>query len=368
MDMATVSKGIRHPVRYLPSIQRVLMARLPWRWLRTPLEVGIVPTRRCNLSCEMCPVNQQSLFSEELKLDEYGRLFRELSTFRPNPKVLFWGGEPFLRKDMVEILSLAKKYHLPVSVYTNGLLLNEKMIEGMIAEEILNDIYFSVDGTEEVCDQIRGKKGLYKKIIENVGIICKYKESYEKSIPDIFFACTISSRNLGVLNPLAESANRLGVRTHYIYLSFLPEKMWQRHLNMMSKYDLEDLNADLQHSHHNPEKFLENNGIFTKIDWEQLEECKVKLPLSVEDTKRYFSGSGCPLRRTCRSPWLEATVMPNGDITPCNGFIYYRAGNLRDKSFRDIWFGEKFNRFRTVLSKEKSFPICPICCKAYGYK
>jgi len=69
------------------------------------------------------------------------------------------GGEPFLRKDLFEIIVYARKTGLKVSIITDGHLLDDKILEGIVKNEVRVSI--SIDGAETMNDQIRGK-GAYK--------------------------------------------------------------------------------------------------------------------------------------------------------------------------------------------------------------
>ena len=59
-------------------------------------------------------------------------------------------------------------------------------------------------------------------------------------------------------------------------------------------------------------------------------------------------------------------VEPDGEVTFCGDFPDYFIGNVRKQPFRDIWMGEKAQRFRAKLAKEP-LPICARCCGSYVY-
>ncbi|MDF1661200.1 MAG: radical SAM protein [Planctomycetota bacterium] len=88
-------------------------------FLRRPFSVLLQVTNRCNMKCDFCdfwpngaPVNK------ELTVADYEKLGKELSklgTFL----VSIEGGEPFVRKDILDIVKVLSKDHLTV-LYTNG--------------------------------------------------------------------------------------------------------------------------------------------------------------------------------------------------------------------------------------------------------
>jgi MoaA/NifB/PqqE/SkfB family radical SAM enzyme len=138
---------------------------------RTPFKLNFAVTYCCNSRCQTCNIwkfyRDGKRDSRELTLDEIRRLFRN------SPTTICWlclvGGEPFLRNDLVEIVQAALE-DLPslsvISLDSNGLLM-ERTLEFLerIKHQKKTIFYlnFSLDGPEELHDQIRGIPGAFKK-------------------------------------------------------------------------------------------------------------------------------------------------------------------------------------------------------------
>ena len=79
-------------------------------------------------------------------------------------------------------------------------------------------------------------------------------------------------------------------------------------------------------------------------------------------------------RRPCSGPFKTPTIMWDGTLTICcfDGMMNLSLGNLRDKPFRELWYGEEANQIRLCHIKgefEKvrtrvDFPKC-LHCKGY---
>jgi MoaA/NifB/PqqE/SkfB family radical SAM enzyme len=80
--------------------------------------------------------------------------------------VAFEGGEPLLRKDLVDILAYSRSLPLHTSLITNGTLLKSRINE--IAPYINGVVYVSLDGLEKTHDSIRGVSGSFKKSVEGI--------------------------------------------------------------------------------------------------------------------------------------------------------------------------------------------------------
>jgi radical SAM protein with 4Fe4S-binding SPASM domain len=85
-----------------------------------------------------------------------------------------------------------------------------------------------------------------------------------------------------------------------------------------------------------------------------------KVPEYFSDFSQTFGHNLCPVA------WYFAQVEPDGEVTFCGDFPDYFIGNVRQQTFRDIWTGEKAQKFRAKLAKEP-LPICARCCGNYVY-
>ena len=90
-----------------------------------PISAGCMVTGKCNLKCQYCYGNDESLPTEELSTEEWGAIFRQLKSWGLM-RVDLSGGEPTIRQDISEITIAALDVGLSVVVSTNGMLLAKK--------------------------------------------------------------------------------------------------------------------------------------------------------------------------------------------------------------------------------------------------
>src|SRR4051812_33025464 len=95
-------------------------------------EVDLNVTKRCNLSCTFCSVDVKRVSdrSAELSLKAIENLFHEFEQLGVS-HVRIVGGEPFVRRDIHEILSLAGQFRFRSAVLTNGTLIKPQHIDLM---------------------------------------------------------------------------------------------------------------------------------------------------------------------------------------------------------------------------------------------
>jgi radical SAM protein with 4Fe4S-binding SPASM domain len=99
---------------------------------RAPIEVSVEVTRRCPLHCLHCYNNlsagDHAARARELSTDEHFRLLDELADLGCF-WVLYTGGEIFARKDFLEIYTYAKKKGFLITLFTNGVLIDEAVAD-----------------------------------------------------------------------------------------------------------------------------------------------------------------------------------------------------------------------------------------------
>ncbi|MGE5235934.1 MAG: radical SAM/SPASM domain-containing protein [Acidobacteriota bacterium] len=122
-------------------------------------------TSTCNAKCRHCfyPINQHN---NELTLDEIQRLVRTLPPIR---LLLFSGGEPFLRRDLPEIIAayFEQCRFFTVSIPTNGFSASRigEMVDRIcaISPDLHLGITVSLDGMGEFHDRVRRVPGLWER-------------------------------------------------------------------------------------------------------------------------------------------------------------------------------------------------------------
>lgn len=114
-------------------------------------------TNTCNYHCSYCIFNSEAKkHKDELTTDEVKRAIKDLK--ENNFKYIkFTGGEPFVRKDMTEILKYASELGFDMDISTNASLITDD-----IAKELKNIkfpmVHVSLDGHDkETHEYVRGK-------------------------------------------------------------------------------------------------------------------------------------------------------------------------------------------------------------------
>jgi len=124
-------------------------------------------TRRCNLRCIHCYAHAKDHPSpDELSTAEGKVLLDDLARFGV-PVVLFSGGEPLMRPDLVELAEYAVGKGMRAVISTNGTLITPALAQSL-RDVGLSYVGISLDGLEAVNDRFRGVKGAFRMALDGI--------------------------------------------------------------------------------------------------------------------------------------------------------------------------------------------------------
>ena len=298
-----------------------------------PLLVNLEITKRCNLKCIHCDVRKmpetyQDIIKKELSTSEIKDIVNSLKSLGTK-YISISGGEPFLRKDIFEIIEYIKDREMGLHISSNGALITEEVAK-RINDLGLNAISISLDAvTPELHDEIRGVKGAFEMAVRGIRNLV----DYENKVTQVGISPIITDLNLEQLPELVDFAHELGldaIRFQPWHIS-LGHNETEKKLNIKGER-LDDLDKAV-------EQIIErtkNYQIYTNTDT-YLRGVKQYFLDNNKIDVECFAGSF-----TCNISWL-------GDVVPC-AFIP-AVGNVRNEPFENIWNSQKFNDVRRNITK-----------------
>jgi radical SAM protein with 4Fe4S-binding SPASM domain len=122
-------------------------------------------TRSCNLHCQNCLYDsQQRRYGEELTTAEGLALIKDLAAFGV-PRLLFGGGEPLMRPDLLELVACAHELGIQPSIYTNGTLLDRTRTVGL-KRAGLHSVTLQLEAIGSEVDRNRRSPGAFQAVTE----------------------------------------------------------------------------------------------------------------------------------------------------------------------------------------------------------
>lgn len=295
----------------------------PQQLLSAPLRVHLQITNQCELKCRHCSQQTREAFANELTFEEVKKLFDQLVSIGTY-EVNIGGGEPFLREDLLQIITYARKIGLNVSLSTSGLFVS-RVVAKKIAELGLKKIRISLDGaTEKSYDYFRGK-GTYRRAIRGIKTL---RELFD--IP-IVIHTVLMKPNLNEMLTIVRAVQKL--RCNIWSVDFLKPAGEARELK---QFLLSNEDATL--------------AMKTLMRLAETSSIKIIMPQFPYKApkKGVYRGFGCVGAN------LYCYVSALGEVKPCS-FVSsdYLSGNIRKQHMRDIWLeGQGHLKFRELSGNE----------------
>jgi len=289
------------------------------RGFKPPNAMLISPTMRCNLNCFGCYSGSYPT-EEELPFEVVDRLVEECKEMGIY-LVIITGGEPFLRKDLFDLFE--KHQDTLFQVYTNGTLIDEKMVERFVA---LGNVVpaISIEGLREENDARRGK-GHFDRVVRVMDWLKK---------AGIFFAISTTQtiRNSETIGSDA-------------FVDFLVEKgcifLWNFHYIPIGR----DADLSLMAT---PEQRAEIRERFAYF--------RATKPLLMVD----FWNDGCLTEGCIAGGRKYFHVNARGDLEPCV-FCHFASDNVKEKSLMEALNSPLFREMRSRQPfSENLFINCPL--------
>ncbi len=302
-------------------------------------------TNRCNLACSYCferesCQNREVDMSPDVLLASLNFLKSKLSG--RNVKVVFFGGEPSLRFDLVKFAVVhAKKlfpveeYNLQFAISTNGTLLDDNMLNLMAANDF--GILFSYDGSRHDVFRKLGK-------FDAEFSLAQIRRLFSRISPErVALAATVHHKNTDILGMVSDliKAGAKHIKLGMNMVAGTEESLTEDDFASMCE-QVPDIMCLL-------EKYPHVNVAYFSVFLDKHRRIR--------------------LENRCSSCWGELTVDTNGDVYPCSVFAgdgYFRLGNVLAGSTLDV---SKEKLFLQALNKHSNFckdceikALCPEPC------
>lgn len=324
-----------------------------------PIRYFFELTYLCNLNCPYCYVGEERK-KNELSRQEWFNIIEQIPFYS---FVTLVGGEPLLRKDFIQILEkTAKKTFGKINVVTNGILINDEIIDAFIRTKMML-LSVSLDGYGENHDKNRGKEGIFNQVISNLEKL----NSQRKNRPLIDIKTIVLENNLDDLPKLYKLCDEMNF--NFLSIAFL------RNNNLKQNSILREQFGEEFYAQKYPLQKYFDMEHFKEI-YKELEslsknsKVKIRFAPKFEDNKNpigkieeFFNKEDKSVQEIyepCLYPFSNIMINPQGDVYPC---LSLKVGNIRDNSLKDVFNMTKYCCFRKNLKASKVFEACQMCCE-----
>lgn len=167
----------------------------------------------CNLNCNHCSIGKNTdlkNFKPALNLKDKKQVVDHLYEWLGEGFSLsFIAGEPFLHKDMLDIISHASKKGIITSVTSNGTLTSQPLFAKKVVLSGLNFLAFSLDSvSSNIHDRTRGRKGVRRQVSSSIKNIQEAKKQLKTKSPAVYINTIIMKENLKEIPELVKWAKK----------------------------------------------------------------------------------------------------------------------------------------------------------------
>ncbi|MBN1637608.1 MAG: SPASM domain-containing protein [Ignavibacteriales bacterium] len=282
----------------------------------------VEPTNLCNLKCPECPRGISALTRNagNISFETFKSIINQVykHTFYIQ---LFFQGEPFLNKDLFQMIDYAKSKKMFVSISTNGTLFAEEMVS-KLSNSPPNKLIFSLDGLDEDTYNKYRQGGNFTKTLEGLELISKIKEQKKSEEPFIELQFLVMKHNEHQLPQLNDFSK-----------NYLVDKLKVKSIQV---YSLEGA-----------KKFVPKNPKYSRYVVKE-NEFKIKSKLT----------------NRCFTLWKNILITWDGRVVPCcfDKDAIFEMGNINKETIYSIWKSKKYFNFRkSVLNNRKNISICNNC-------
>ncbi len=306
------------------------------RLLYFPTKISIETGNICNLKCPLCPTNdeeQKDVDKGLMSFDTFREVFDKIKPFVKTIDLFNWG-EPFINKDISEMIKYARteKPDIRIFIDSNLNVISDEQADALVRYG-LDILKVSCDGATQAVYEKYRVGGDLDAVIGNIKRIQKKKSELDTVKPEIIWKYLVFKHNQHEVSAAGQKAKELGI-------SFEASGM---RVNCGKEiYEKVEVSVDRDR------------------DW-------------IPDSSEYDNYQDLSIgRKTCEKPWRTLTVNWNGDVVPC-GAVYdcknNSFGNLLKDSFSKVWNSREFIAARQCISgkRDSADVICSVC-KGNGYQ
>lgn len=306
-----------------------------------PIYMEISPSGSCNHRCTFCALDYMGYQKRFLDVSMLKERLSEMGSLGLKSIMYAGEGEPFLHKQMADIIHHTKRSGIDVAITTNSVLLKKSL-----ASEIIHDIkWIKVSlnaGTKDTYAKVhRTKPADFDRVLGNMSYAVRLKRE-NKVDCTLGFQLLLLPENRDEVLLLAEKAKDIG-------MDYLVIKPYSQHLLSKTKrYKNIKYNKDLDLADR-LQKLNDNNFnvVFRTDTMERWDE-----------RHRIY--------RNCLALPFWSYIDAGGNVWGCSAYLgdkRFHYGNIYENGFQEIWEGSKRTESLRMVCESLDVNECRMNCR-----
>lgn len=291
----------------------------------------------CNLTCEHCFYWKELNKRNDLTFEEFEKLSLELGEFE---NLNLSGGEPFIRKDFADVCELFINNNKVRNIYvpTNGYFTDRteialrQLMKSQTLELFVCEI--SLDGMPEYHNRFRGNPQSFEKAMETYEMLARLNAEDPRF--RIHSNTVAMSENMDEIWQLTEYLHDNCPKIEHHNLAIIRGDRKNPSLQGPQLEKYKDLYRHVAEVWSDREEQRIGASVEPMLQW-----AKVK---TIESESQFIP---------CKAGVLTGVVYANGDVSVCEQ--HFPLGNLRQKSFFEIWDSSEAVRLRESIKAKNCY-------------
>lgn len=333
-------KLIYHPQR----VADLLAAKGDWETAKKiyPIYVELGPVGACNHRCVFCAYDYIGYQTRTLSYEMLSERIPEMGRLGVKSMMFAGEGEPMLHKDINKIVQLTKASGIDCSFTTNATVMPKNFCEEALPH--VSWIKASVNaGTAETYAKVhRVKEGMFETALGNLTKMVEARKANNLTV-------TIGAQILLLPENAHEIRTLATIVRDRVGLDYLVVKPYS-HLGHSVTQAYKDLDY---------KEFMELGETLKDLSTD-----KFSLIFRANTMRNYSAQDR--YTRCYSTPYLWAHIMASGNVFGCGAFLEddrFNYGNITEKSFQEIWEGEKRKSNYTFVRDELCIDDCRRNCR-----
>jgi MoaA/NifB/PqqE/SkfB family radical SAM enzyme len=339
-----------------------------------PSMITLRVTNQCNLRCTQCGQwGENGAFHDrdrarprDLTTAQWQRFLDQMSGACPH--VYFFGGEPMLRTDLLQLVRHAAELGMIAGINTNGTFLRGRGQQ--IVDAGLDYILVSIDGPREVNNLIRiGTRDAFGLAAGGIEELVAARRRTRSICPLIEVFMTLTTANQSQILSTAKIARELGADYFSLaagmfttpQLAAESEREYQQEFGIAPAFYrgfVRDVTAM------NPQAIL-HDVLAVRALWSK--RFKEYPPIDFDLGVYYHHPERRLNDRPCIAPWLTMQIMPDGTMTFCEDFADLPCGNVTQEHPLTLWNNSRSREWRRRIRTKGVFAAESRCVAHYLY-
>ncbi|MBI5886736.1 MAG: radical SAM protein [Deltaproteobacteria bacterium] len=306
-----------------------------------PIYAELSPIGACNHRCTYCALDYMEYQPRSLETGALKERLTEMAGLGLKSVMYAGEGEPFLHKDITEIINHTKTSGIDVAITSNGVLFTGKIFTKTLPSITWIKISCNAATPRTYAAIHRTSEEDFDKTIKNIAGAVRFRNR-EKTGSTIGMQLILLPENAREAVELAHIAKDIGA-------DYLVIKSYSQHLKSITRKYSEFKYGDYLHLEAELKEISGNgfNVVFRSNAMRKLEE----------DRRRYERCLALPF-------WTY--VDAGGGVWGCSAFLNdkrFLYGNIYETSFEEIWNGPKRAAVTRLVAEELNTDACRVNCR-----